>query len=846
MYKYAEQTVAQMEKILGSSAKAGLSDRDARFIRSKEGKNLVFPIAKTSFLSFLPLIFKQASSYVTVPILVAAFWFLSWQTAVTATVAYVFFIACLYFLYRRRQKQLRSLYRLSSASVCVVRDGQRRFVSPEELVVGDLMLLKAGDVLYADAYIITESELDVFCTREDAREARLKHGGPCFEKYADEPYNLLCAGDVIRLGEGSAFVTRISSSAPQADKELSATEKKQNKLCRTGVYLSFAVLLLSLSVAYFMTKDIEDFMRVLLCAAVIFGVSPGAWSRLLYECVFLSANRKMRAKTHAAFTSMKAVEAAAEGDCFLLSTKSVFQGSRFVVRAFESGAGIRIQERSKKTTPELSLISSAILEIHKNNPSTSYEKYLLSFCRAHASDALGLRLSGAVLPSKNADASVAAFSSSKDGRAFSFVAGDPEELLPFTLYISENGRVRLLDKQTKSALLSYVQKIKRDGHRVVAYAETQMRGADGKEPALSRDLKLLGLFVLSELPDRRMVDTIRWMAENGKKAFFFHDGEDPTWITDALPILRSAPVIDGYEVNFHDEITAFSSDKNMPFAIGIHFTPQQKSKLAHMLGEAGYVTVSYGSAYEDHRLMCATAVSIATLDEKDSVGIVKESADLYAKEHIGAQVGAVRSASQILASFHVSTAYFCASLLARSVLLLLCAVFGKMFLDVAALSLFSLFDLFALACLSHVKSKPEEQQIPGQLSRKSRGLFVGVLVATLVVGALALWMAASPSSFHFSCTAFCFVALLTVLNVGVLRFASVRYSPSVILFPIASLAAAALFLFIESVYKDYPFFVPEFPFWVLLPTVALVAVGRALEVGREQKDDTQSDQTNNI
>ncbi len=848
MDKYIQQTAAQMEKILRTSATTGLSMSAAEDAQSRYGKNLVFPATKTSFGSFLKILLRRISFYVMVLALALAILTKHHLEAFVSLGIYLLFLGCFFLLYRYRARQKRGLYLTASAGVRVIREGSVLVVSPEELVVGDLIDLKMGDILYAQAYVVTDAEMEVFCKRENFHETLIKHGGPCFDDM-EESFNLLRAGDVIRAGEGRAFVTALSHTSPPEEKVDSATENTQKRLCRLGVRLSVSLTVASLLVAAFLTvKDVSPLSLFVLCGAVICAISPAAWCDLLYDCLFLTVNKRLRTGRQAFFTSMNAVEDMAKANCFLLPTKSVFQSSRYVVRAYESGTGVRIAEKSEDSTEELSLIASALLKIHKDRSGAAYEKYLLDFCKKHANEAYDLKLSSLVASPDNVDISIASFQNRKDGRAFSFVAGDPESLLPYMLYVSEGGRVRILDELTRSNMLSSVRKLKRDGHRLVAYAETQTRVSGNNFPFLSRDMKLLGFFVLSELPDRRIADALKWMLDSGKKAFFLHHGENPEWITDALPLLKSAPIVDGHSEDFYHEMQAFVGDKNLPFAIGVHLSPEQQSQLAHALEKAGYQTVAYGAAYADHRLMCAANVAVAPFKERkrESVGVVQESARVFAREHVAAQVGAVKEAEALVRSFGVSTAYFCASLLARSVLLLFGAIFGSLLLNpITVAVLASLIDLLAFWCLYHVKSKTEGAEDAEAAKRRNLGFFLGALVGAASIGALALWISLVPKAFPFSYTALSVGALLLMLNVGVLRFASVRYSFSVVLFPVVSLAACAIFLFAESIGTAYPFFVPVFPFWALLPTVILVAVGKCVELGVKRKEQRKASKAQN-
>jgi hypothetical protein len=68
-----------------------------------------------------------------------------------------------------------------------------------------------------------------------------------------------------------------------------------------------------------------------------------------------------------------------------------------------------------------------------------------------------------------------------------------------------------------------------------------------------------------------------------------------------------------------------------------------------------------------------------------------------------------------------------------------------------------------------------------------------------------------------------------MLNVGVLRFASARPSPSALSFPLISLLICAAYFLIEYISIAETSLTPSLPFWALLPTVVLYAVGKVCE-----------------
>ncbi len=831
MREYAQYDAAYVGKMLETSLQNGISSASAPMRREKTGKNRVVPEGRVSLARFGSFLVRKLSFFLILAALLLAAFVLPLLTTLAIGGAYLAYLIVLFCVFSYREREYARVAADSLPYVRVIRDGKLQLISPEELVVGDLLNLSAGDVLFADAYIITESAVEAVCMRDGERETLIKHGGPCYN--IGEEHNILLMGDALRAGQCQALVTRVSENAPKlGDEQMSYTERSQSRLCRMSVRLSTALAGIMLLFSFFFVRDVFLLARILLCTATLLAISPAAWCELWLDTVFLSRNRKMKVRHGASFSSMQAAEEAAKGNCFLLSTRSIFHSSRYVVRSFESGTGVRISEMSKQNTQELSLISAALLKIREKHEASLTEKHLAAFCKRHVREELSLEIGATAFSTERGGMSIASVRTLSDGRAFSFVGADPEVLLPYVVAVSEKGRTRLLDKLTKETMLASIRKMKKNGYKLVAYAETQTRVFGDAFPALAADMKLLGFLVLSEIPDEQIENTLTWIKGEQKKAFFFHDGDDPTWITDALPLLRDAPVLDAKDEKIAEKLLIYASSPDIPFAIGLHFSPLLQSKLAHMLSDAGYVTVATGTAFSDHRLMCAADVAIASPKSVtgDNVGIVHVSAGMYAKEHIASEAACVKEAEQLLHTFGVSSAYFCASLLARSVILLVSVLFGVFLLTPILLTVLGFaVDLLAFLCLSHVSSLSEDDDDVIAARNRNLGFFAGSFFGALAIGGLGLFMTFFAESFRFGIAAFVFLSLLLMLNVGVFRFASARPSRYFILFSVCSLLSFLGFLAVDFIQTQDRSFYGELPFWALIPTVILFGVGKTVE-----------------
>ena len=95
-----------------------------------------------------------------------------------------------------------------SSTVKVKRDGGITEISAEELVVGDVMLLSAGERIHADAVLLTgELRVDQSALNGESHEAGKRAGGGFENKLSDE--GGVFRGSVITAGSGTARVVRV-------------------------------------------------------------------------------------------------------------------------------------------------------------------------------------------------------------------------------------------------------------------------------------------------------------------------------------------------------------------------------------------------------------------------------------------------------------------------------------------------------------------------------------------------------------------------------------------------------------------------------------------------------------
>jgi len=205
-----DQPLASLVASLGSDIRNGLSQKDAADRLARDGKN-VLQMAKTA-----PWWKRLASQFYNrmIALLIAAAiiaGFLGDWIDTAAILAIVVLNALLGFFQEQRAEQaMGALNRLSAPQSKTKRDGITTLIPAEQLVVGDIISLEAGDRMPADARLVDEfglQTLESSLTGESTpvfkrANTELPPGTPLADRV-----NSLFAGTSVTAGKATAIVT---------------------------------------------------------------------------------------------------------------------------------------------------------------------------------------------------------------------------------------------------------------------------------------------------------------------------------------------------------------------------------------------------------------------------------------------------------------------------------------------------------------------------------------------------------------------------------------------------------------------------------------------------------------
>lgn len=257
MKNFYSKSVAEVFKELKCNAN-GLSDKEAQERLIKNGENKLDEGKKTSgFVKFLAQ-FKDIMVIILLCAAVISLVFSIIEQSSTELIdaiiifGIVIINATLGFIQEvRAENALESLKKMSQPYSLVLRDGVEKKVKTNELVVGDIVILEAGDVVPADLLLIESASLkcDESSLTGESLPVEKFAGSVLPEKTNLGDRNNMCfssttvvygraIGVVVATGS-NAEIGKIASMLSQEKKEITPLQKSLNKL---GEIITFIVL----------------------------------------------------------------------------------------------------------------------------------------------------------------------------------------------------------------------------------------------------------------------------------------------------------------------------------------------------------------------------------------------------------------------------------------------------------------------------------------------------------------------------------------------------------------------------------------------------------------------------
>ena len=588
------------------------------------GKNQVTDIKPVSFLHFFLVQLNKKSVYaLTIIALLCIFVsFLYGKSDFSPLLIIVIVLLNALLAAYNHSACERAVFRQKAAAVptcTVLREGIKREIPSNELVIGDILLLNEGDYITADARLI---ETNGFRTNELALTGEVvpveKDASLVFEDLVPCPgrKNMVFSGCNVIHGTAKAVIvetginTEIAKSDKMADTSKTAVSGIEKKLDKTAHIINITVLIFCAVVfligMYFGLSNHDKFAKFTvdtLLNVVALGVCavPEGLPFITVIVTALGAGRLIH--DGVIIKNISAIEKLAKTTVLCADKTGVFTENRMCLNSIFNGEKLE-KPVNNELTPKSSIVlklalSSSMLE--NNTTEAAIEEACLKYTGLSKEDVSNIYPRLAVIPF-DADRKMMTSINMIDGKPFAVVKGAPEAILDKCPDIDREAAQKFCDELANRALRLICIAIK-------ALDEVP---ANPSSDEIECDLKFAGIICLEDPPRPEAYESIQFCKENGIDVIMVTGDNLATAsaVAKSLGVMTDdSQAISGAEL---EELTDDElKEKIKSYTVFARISPAQKLRIVSALREIGEIVTVTGNGLDDADVLSVADVGLA-------------------------------------------------------------------------------------------------------------------------------------------------------------------------------------------------------------------------------------------
>ncbi len=671
----------------------------------------------------------------------------------------------------KAEKAIEALQKMSAATSKVLRNGSVEIVKSEDLTVGDVILLEAGDAVPADGRIIESASLQI-------EEAPLTGESVPVNKQSDilpqsdkdiplgDRKNMLYMGSTVVYGRGRAVITgigmqtemgKIAGALTEAKEEKTPLQKRLHQLSKILTYAVIGICVFIFLFRLFTTGDMSAAaMLDTFMIAVSLAVAAIPEGLATVVTIVLAIGVTNMSKRNAVIRKLTAVETLGCAQIICSDKTGTLTQNKMTVTKYyapgESGAqaGNEAANGTEATllATALALSSDATLDANNEAVGEPTECALVNY-------AFKLGINKNALSEQQPRVGEAPFDSMrkmmsvvyKIGSEYTcYTKGAPDEVLKCCTHIYKNGSISEISEDDRRSILAQNKGMADNALRVLAGAfKTYTTMPTSFEPeALESELVFIGLVGMIDPVRPEVIDAVRQCKQAGIRPIMITGdhidtavaiGKEIGIINDASEAITGAML---------DEIPDDEFTKTIgKYSVYARVKPENKTRIVNTWKSNGYVCAMTGDGVND-------APSIKSADIGIGMGITgtdvtKNVADMVlTDDNFATIVGAVSEGRRIFDNIRKAIQFLLASNLSEVISIFAATLMGFTILKPVHLLFINLItDTFPALALGMEEGEsdamqkkprdPNEGIFAGGLGVNV--LYQGVMVAVLTVAA---------------------------------------------------------------------------------------------------------------
>lgn len=597
----------------------GLSESQVSINRKKYGSNKIEEKKKKSVFEIFIDQFKDL--LVIILIIAAIISMITGSYESTAVIISVLILNAVLgtVQYIKAEQSLKSLKSMSSPNAKVIRNGHKIEVPAEDLVVGDIFTLEAGDIVPGDGRIIENYSLKVNESALTGESESVEKQSDALNANSDNPdekvalgdqLNMVFSGSLITYGRATVVCTAVGAKAQLgliADMISNAEEKKtplQVTMDNFSKKLSIGIIILCILVfALNIYRNMPILDSLLFAVALAVAAIPEALSSII--TISLAIGTKRMAEENAIIKELSAVEGL---------------GSVSIICSDKTGT----LTQNKMTVEDTYILPSASEKMFKLasvlcNDTTVTDEGFLGDPTETALVEYFIKEGGNYdeIRTKYPRFAEIPFDSNRklmstyhdiDGEAVLFTKGALDVLLSRTINLSEDER---------KAIEALNQKWSSQGLRVLAFAKKRIEGLVKSTEAVldlsyENDLEFLGLMAEMDPPREESFEAVAECRRAGIKPIMITGDHK---ITASAIAKRIGIMEDGDIAVTGPELDEMSQDELMgkleKISLYARVSPSNKIRIVKAWQSLGHIVSMTGDGVNDAPALKSADVGVA-------------------------------------------------------------------------------------------------------------------------------------------------------------------------------------------------------------------------------------------
>lgn len=540
----------------------------------------------------------------------------------------------------RAEKTIQALKKLLPSTVNVIREGAIEEIRSENIVPGDLLLLKEGDKVPADARLIEANNLiinDAVLTGES--ESKSLNHIPFFGDYLKSP-NMVFAGTFIESGVGKAIVFssgmdtelgEIAHQTKEVEERISPIEKEISRVSKIVALIAFTTGIIFFLLGFFIGRSF--WQNFLFAIGIIIANIPEGLLPLV--SLSLAIGCKRMAKKKALIKNLSSVESLGSVTLiFTDKTGTLTLNQMKVKEIWPFQSQIR-----KSTLPQKSKALSLLLKIANLCNNARLENGIfkgdgteIALLKATKELVQGLKSKRLFEIPFNSERKMMSTVNELDKKKILLTKGALEAVLPYCQNILIDEIVSPLTEMEKESIFEKYHSMTDEGLRVISFAykeiNFQAEAIELNKSFLETSLTFVGLIGIEDPPRPEVPDAIKRCREAGIKVLMITGDSGRTALATGKQIglvKNKATVIEGEELEkiSDQELVEKYHSEELIFA---RMTPLHKMRLVSIFENYGERVAVTGDGVNDAPALKKAQVGIAM--GATGTDVAREAADI--------------------------------------------------------------------------------------------------------------------------------------------------------------------------------------------------------------------------